>query len=96
MKFGGSSVANAQRIRHVASIIQAYKETRPVVVLSAMGDTTDHLLEAAEMAVNGKVDIEKVEKLHFDTAKELGIDVPAINVLLEELKCLLTGISMLH
>ncbi|MCI5523389.1 MAG: aspartate kinase [Spirochaetales bacterium] len=96
MKFGGSSVANAQRIRHVASIIQAYKENRPVVVLSAMGDTTDHLLEAAEMAVNGKVDIEKVEKLHFDTAKELGIDVPAIKELLEELKFLLTGISMLH
>ena len=49
MKFGGSSVANADRIRHVASIIKAYKEKRPVVVLSAMGDTTDHLLEAADL-----------------------------------------------
>ncbi|WP_407426035.1 aspartate kinase [Treponema sp.] len=96
MKFGGSSVANAERIRHVASIIQAYKEERPVVVLSAMGDTTDHLLDAADMAVNGTVDIAKVEKLHFDTAKELEIDVPAIKELLEELKFLLTGISMLH
>jgi len=46
MKFGGSSVANADRIKHVAEIIQAYKGERPVVVLSAMGDTTDHLLEA--------------------------------------------------
>lgn len=96
MKFGGSSVANAERIRHVASIIQAYKEERPVVVLSAMGDTTDHLLDAADMAVNGKVDIVKVEQLHFDTAKELGIDVPAIKELLTELNTLLTGISMLH
>ena len=26
MKFGGSSVANAERIKHVASIIKAYKE----------------------------------------------------------------------
>ena len=50
MKFGGSSVANAERIRHVASIIEAYKDSRPVVVLSAMGDTTDHLLEAADTA----------------------------------------------
>ena len=25
MKFGGSSVANAERIKHVASIIKAYK-----------------------------------------------------------------------
>ena len=53
MKFGGSSVANAERIKHVASIIQAYKEKKPLVVLSAMGDTTDHLLEAADMAVAG-------------------------------------------
>ncbi|MBQ4377815.1 MAG: aspartate kinase [Treponema sp.] len=96
MKFGGSSVANAERIRHVASIIKAYKESRPVVVLSAMGDTTDHLLDAADMAVNGKVDIAKVEKLHLDTAKELGVDVPAIQELLTELNTLLTGISMLH
>ncbi len=96
MKFGGSSVANAERIRHVASIIQAYSKERPVVVLSAMGDTTDHLLDAADMAVKGTVDIEKVEKLHYDTAKELEIEVPAIKLLLDELKTLLTGISMLH
>ena len=64
MKFGGSSVADAERIRHVASIIKAYKDEKPVVVLSAMGDTTDHLLEAANIAVEGKVDISGVEKLH--------------------------------
>ena len=96
MKFGGSSVANAERIRHVASIIQAYKNERPVVVLSAMGDTTDHLLEAADEAVKGRVDIKKIETLHYDTARELGIDVPAIKELLGELGTLLTGISMLH
>ena len=96
MKFGGSSVANAERVRHVASIIQAYRDARPVVVLSAMGDTTDHLLEAADLAVGGTVDIARVEKLHFDTAKELGIVVPEVGSLLEELRFLLTGISMLH
>ena len=96
MKFGGRPVANAERIRHVASIITAYAEKRPAVVLSAMGDTTDHLLEAADLAVQGKVDIEKVEKLHLDTASELGVEVPAIKELLGELKTLLTGISMLH
>lgn len=96
MKFGGSSVANADRIRHVADIIKAYKKDRPVVVLSAMGDTTDDLLEAADKAVNGTVDISRIQKLHFDTAKELGIDVPAINELLGELNTLLTGISMLR
>lgn len=95
MKFGGSSVANAERIKHVASIIKAYREKRPVVVLSAMGDTTDHLLAAADLAVTGTVDVAGVAKLHEETARELGINIDAIEALLSELKQLLTGISML-
>ncbi|EID85312.1 aspartate kinase [Treponema sp. JC4] len=95
MKFGGSSVANAERIKHVASIIKAYQEKRPAVVLSAMGDTTDHLLAAADDAVNGKVDVERVAKLHRDTINELGLDGTATEELLKELNQLLTGISML-
>ncbi len=48
-KFGGSSVADAQRIQHVAEIIaNTYKQGHQVVVvLSAQGDTTDDLLEKA-------------------------------------------------
>ncbi len=95
MKFGGSSVANAERIKHVASIIKAYQYRRPVVVLSAMGDTTDHLLEAADKAVEGTVDVAGVAKLHEETAAELGINIDTIEALLDELKQLLTGISML-
>ncbi|MCQ2981747.1 MAG: aspartate kinase [Treponemataceae bacterium] len=95
MKFGGSSVANAERIRHVTSIIKAYAEKKPIVVLSAMGDTTDHLLEAAELAVTGVVDISRIETLHYQTMTELGVYSPAVEALLEELNTLLTGISML-
>ena len=48
-KFGGSSVANAERILHVAEIItNTFKKgNQVVVVLSAQGDTTDELLEKA-------------------------------------------------
>ena len=48
-KFGGSSVANKERIFNVARrCIEDYKEGNDVVVvLSAMGDTTDELLELA-------------------------------------------------
>ncbi len=48
-KFGGSSVANAERIKHVAeTIVRSYREGhRVVVVLSAQGDTTDELIEKA-------------------------------------------------
>lgn len=95
MKFGGSSVANAERIAHVASIINEYKKEKPIVVLSAMGDTTDHLLEAAEKALDGNVEIEGVAKLHRDTMLALEIDVPEIESLLSELHDLLQGISMI-
>ena len=54
-KFGGSSVANAERIMHVAEIItNTYRNGNDVVaVLSAQGDTTDDLIEkAAELNPN--------------------------------------------
>ena len=48
-KFGGSSVADADRIRRVAGIIaDTYVDNNDVVVvLSAQGDTTDDLIEKA-------------------------------------------------
>ena len=48
-KFGGSSVADADRIRNVARIItDTYqKGNRVVAVLSAQGDTTDELIDKA-------------------------------------------------
>ncbi len=48
-KFGGSSVANKERVYNVANrILEDYKEGHQVVVvLSAQGDTTDDLLEKA-------------------------------------------------
>jgi len=54
-KFGGSSVANAERVLNVANrVTDAYKEGNAVVVVvSAQGDTTDDFLEkAAEINPN--------------------------------------------
>jgi aspartate kinase len=49
-KYGGSSVSDADRIRRVAErIVRTHKEGHDVVVVvSAMGDTTDDLLDLAE------------------------------------------------
>lgn len=48
-KFGGTSVANAERLRNVARIVtDTYKKGNDmVVVVSAQGDTTDDLIEKA-------------------------------------------------
>ena len=43
MKFGGSSVASAERMREVADLILSFPNERPVIVLSAMGKTTNKL-----------------------------------------------------
>ena len=55
-KFGGSSVANAERVFNVANIIiEDYKKGNDVVVVvSAQGDTTDDLIaKAKEINPNG-------------------------------------------
>ena len=44
MKFGGTSVASAERIQHVANLITATDEPK-IVVLSAMAGTTNALVE---------------------------------------------------
>jgi len=48
-KYGGSSVANTDRIKNVANRIARYKKQghKVVVIVSALGDTTDELLELA-------------------------------------------------
>lgn len=49
-KFGGSSLANEERIMNVAKrIVEKYKEDNSmVIVLSALGDTTDELIKKAK------------------------------------------------
>lgn len=53
MKFGGSSVADASCMRQVAALVTAALPQAPLVVLSAMGKTTDGLFAAARAAERG-------------------------------------------
>jgi len=51
LKFGGTSVKNPGRIKHVCQIIADRLKLGPVlVVVSAMGDTTDYLLKLAQQS----------------------------------------------
>jgi len=56
MKFGGSSVADAGKLRQVAGLVAAARALQPCVVLSAMGKTTDALFAAARAAEAGAID----------------------------------------
>jgi aspartate kinase len=56
MKFGGSSLESATAIERVGGIVAARRQQNPVVVVSAMGKTTNALLAIAHAAVAGDRD----------------------------------------
>jgi aspartate kinase len=70
MKFGGSSLANAAKVKNVARIVQKFStEHRIVVVVSALGEVTDRLVEIGELATRGesskaKALVSKLRQLH--------------------------------
>src|SRR5687768_4086326 len=59
MKFGGSSVDTAESIGRVVGIVRGQRHRQPVVVVSAMAKTTRKLLEAADAAAAGDLDMPK-------------------------------------
>jgi aspartate kinase len=72
MKFGGTSVESASAIARVAGIVKARIERKPVIVVSAMGKTTNRLLAAAEKAAAGERDEAQrlLDELHLYTLTE--------------------------
>ena len=77
-KFGGTSVADADRLRNVARIItETYKKGNSVVaVLSAQGDTTDDLIEKAK-EINPKASKREMDML-LSTGEQIFISLCAM------------------
>ena len=75
LKFGGTSVANAENIRKVKSILNETTETNQVVVVSAFGGVTDMLLSASAMASQRdegySQTLATIEQRHLTAIKEL-------------------------
>jgi aspartate kinase len=99
MKFGGSSVESAEAIRRVAGIVRARLERRPVVVVSAMGKTTNKLLAIAADAVAGNLDHaltswKGLRAFHLDEAEGLGLD-DIIKEHFAELEALVRGLAVM-
>ena len=94
MKFGGSSVADADKIRRVADIVieKSEKEsTVPVVVVSAMKGITDSLIGASEAALAGdaayKAAVTTIRTRHAQALEELttpGENREAVGLILKE------------
>jgi bifunctional aspartokinase / homoserine dehydrogenase 1 len=109
MKFGGTSVGDADCIRRAAAIIKSSASQRPVVVVvSAMGGVTNRLVQSAHRAEQGEQDFitQLTADLHTQHIKTLESLVQAnesqakvaaaVKEVLNELDRLLRGTAMLR
>ena len=76
LKFGGTSVANAENINKVIEIIrESCKKDRTIVVVSALGGITDALLQCGILAASEdesyKEKLQAIEQRHLETVKSL-------------------------
>src|SRR6186713_697514 len=75
-KFGGASVNSVERIQSLASILRSYDQEPILIVVSAMGKTTNALEKVAEAFFNGHREealrlFQQVKDAHLTTAKYL-------------------------
>ncbi|WP_271680703.1 bifunctional aspartate kinase/homoserine dehydrogenase I [Thermomonas mangrovi] len=102
-KFGGSSLADAARIRRVAELMLDAPEPVQVVVASAMQGVTDALIALAEAAANGadwRPGLDALRLRHREAAQALLGDDPAMDAWLDaqgaQLAELLSAVGLLR
>ena len=74
IKFGGSSLSSSKNILKVLEIVKTYG-SNTIVVLSALGKTTNNIIACGELAANKKSiykeSFKKIEYYHFDLIRDL-------------------------
>src|SRR5436190_21993034 len=79
MKFGGTSLESTAAIERVASIVRARLSRKPVVIVSAMGKTTNKLLAIASESVECNRDkaldlLLDLREFHLSEGRKLASD----------------------
>jgi aspartate kinase len=99
MKFGGTSVESAEAMQRAAGIVRSRLGRHPVVVVSAMGKTTNKLLAIASAAISGDRDraLHLLEDLRaFHLRETAGLDVEEdIERHFQELAELVRGLAIM-
>lgn len=95
MKFGGTSLGNADPIRNAANIVKSKINDQPVVVVSAVKKVTDILIELADGTNQTKRldSLNKIKNIHNNILEELGIDKSLLNNDYGELDALVNEIK---
>ena len=86
-KFGGASVKNAQAIKNVASILKHYSQDKLLVVVSAMGKTTNALERIVALAQQKKdfsSELEDIKSYHHQALQNLELVDSSARKLIDE------------
>jgi aspartate kinase len=94
LKFGGTSLGDAARIRRAASIVAERLDQRPLVVVSAMSGVTDTLLRLANAALSERATAGELRARHHETLAELDLPSDLVDAELGELDDLLRGVRL--
>lgn len=86
-KFGGASIKNAAAIKNVASILKRYSQDELLVVVSAMGKTTNALERIVALGQGSndfKNELEDIKSYHLQELKNLNLTDTSVQELIEE------------
>ena len=101
VKFGGSSLNSPERIQNVGNILKdmILNGVEPVVVCSALGDTTTNILNIGSECINkGFSGIDEIRKTHLYICDNLEIDMSTkqdVLCLLDEMESILHSVSVI-
>jgi aspartate kinase len=95
MKFGGTSLGDAERIDTVVSLVRERLARRPVVVCSAHAGVTDLLLAGAHAAAAGKPDLAPIRARETALLRALKVSPKLVDADLERLDQMFRGLALL-
>jgi aspartate kinase len=100
VKFGGTSVGDADAVRRAASIVASRRDRQPIVVVSAMAGVTNALLAIAEQSSRGQLigairSVEALRERHMQQAELLLGDTPECVELCSELSAMIDELAHL-
>lgn len=109
IKFGGTSVGDAERVANAIDIVAERRHLQPIVVVSALSGVTDDLVAATNAARDGDGErvneiIDRIRQRHEDVAMRLvqqkfdffDTFVKRLDKQVEEIRTILSGVALLH
>src|SRR4051812_42246151 len=109
IKFGGTSVGDAQRVANAIDIVAERRDRDPIVVVSALAGVTNDLVASTEAACAGDMDrvneiVHRVRMRHEDVAMRLVQQkedffetfLRSLHRQVEEIRTILHGIALLR